>query len=268
MSDFGIKVSVDNINVQIASASNLVYSSKYSNFKIHSILTQAVNVSSGMQDVTVAVDNPIDYPPLFFAYAQDSHEVGTWYMAHSWGGILSAGGTTVSTLVYYDSATNQFKLNVLTYGGWTGGTLTFKIIVFADIVDGVATDIAAISNSGIKVALENKDVTSVDADMSMTSKYRNLTIFDTDTAETTAAGGNTVTVPHNLGYVPIVTGFMKRPGTSEYIKVPAVYDSEPGVSGLGFFKVTANDLIIKDYGYLPGNPNILYRYLIFNEQLA
>lgn len=277
MSDYGIKVSDDGVDVNNAEPTELVYSSKYSNFKIHSIVNQTIVCAAGYHTTTVSVDNPLPYPPMFMAFIHDSNQSGWWHEVKSWYSAYYYANPENNILaeISYNPTTDKFDIKIITYAYFPGGTYTVKIAVFVDNILNNVLGIPKIGDRGIKVSKDNKSVISdVDSDMSLDSKYRNLTILTSSTAKTndTTPYNNedgVVTIDHNLGYIPFVFCFQHVPGESYYQRTPSAYGYGPGAqdASIAFFKVNSSQLVIRDQGYYTGS-GIDYSYIIFNEQLV
>lgn len=277
MSDYGVKVSKTGVDVETASAADLIYSSKWSNFKIHSILSVSVTVTAvGGAINSATIDNPIPYSPLFMAYCQNP-STNDWYPAV---GTMMMDLTTYgnSPLVSYDPATNKFTASVIGQFGTMGKVYNFKIIVFVDILTGSPSALATIDNFGMKVSKTGKAITDTDSDMSLDSKYSNLTVAFSDVIS--IAGGAPTGAPlyivtgegevtHNLGYLPIVMVFIREPysPTTQDLLPAWFYYGSPQDAGLAQFHVTTTKLII-DYTLPDNGDNVNFKYLIFNERFA
>lgn len=271
MSDFGIKISKPGYDVKTATAQQLQYSSKWSNFKIHSIVSNTVARAAGLGTSTGTIDNPLDYAPFFMPFVENTtYEAGYWYEAKSWNGIVDDGGATVLESVVYNPSTNKFDLTVQSFTDWDGGTFTFKVVVLVDVVTGSPGSIDTTGDFGVKASKDGQSIEDADSAMSFSSKFRNLTVQSSDIATTTNAGGNSVTVAHNLGYVPIVTAYQLLPiNPAKTQRLPSYYGFSPMAAevSLAYLKVSSSNLVITDQSYT-GNPDIDYQYLIFNEQLT
>ena len=270
MADYGIKVSNTGVDVKTALPTELVYSSKYTNFKIHSVVTKTVVTASGAHTTTDSVDNPIGYAPFYLPFVQDSNQTGKWYDASGYNGIVDDTGAGVLFVVAYNPTSNQFDISVKTLANWDGGTFTFKIVVFIDKVFGESTEIETIEDYGMKISKDGSEVaTANDAELSMSTKYHNLTVKAEGDAATTHAGGDTISVIHELDYVPIVMIWQETPAdTSRYMRITGLYQATPADVDLAYFYITNTRVYIFDGSYTPGNPDINYHYIIFNEQLT
>jgi len=270
MTNFGVKVSKTGFDVNNASSPNLIYSSKYSNFKIHSILTKVLTVPAGIQNINGTIDNPISYPPFFIPYVNDSNNSTRWYETRGWCGITDDSGAAVYCDIRYNVVTNNFTCSVHTFANWDGGTVTFKIVILVDVITGEVAQLSAVDSFGLKVSKDNEEVEKTeDSNLSLTSKFRNLTIFSTGTISTKHTTGDSATVTHNLGYVPMVASWQEIPSDPLiYQKLPSVYVVDGGgTAGLGYQYITKTTLVITDNSYT-GNPDINYHYIIFNEKLT
>jgi len=121
--DYGVKISKDGVDVDTASAEDLVYSSKWSNFKIHSVVSGSVTTNASGYGAA-SVDSPLSYSPLFLAYCQDPDNTTRWSPALSGYYSLTVGSAHTMS-VAYNVSTNKFDM-VVKYGGDTK-THNFKI---------------------------------------------------------------------------------------------------------------------------------------------
>lgn len=264
MADFGLKVSKDGYDVNTATATQLAYSSKWSNFKIKEVLTGTITLTGVQTGGTTTVANTLNYSPIYFPFVKSS-TIGTKYRPALMGGTVTMPDDTnwAGVTVRYRPGTNDFYLTIAHIGSGTR-TFTFKIVLFVDKFTGSGSSIASIKDYGLKVSKAGFDAgTTVDHNLSMTSKFANLTVAAAGTSSVT----NTGTVSHSLGYVPIFLVFFNPTGDatdgSKYFPVPTS----------GFWNSTTEH--IEAYAdsttlyFVTGDPSHAntFRYLIFNERL-
>jgi len=261
MSDYGIKVSKSGIDVKIADPTDLTYSSKWSNFKIHSVIDGTVDVGGIIGNLyTGTVASPINYPPVFLALLQDPVNTTRWYVA---------GGRTFISSGYagvYYMSNNNFVMAIQPLAPGLNKTWNFKIVVFVDKFTGTAESLPAVDNYGMKISKSGGDVKSAkDTEMSFFSKFSNLSI---NLSDSVSASGGTTTITHNLGYLPIAMVFMREPyATTVYDPLPTwfVWDPNAQDAGLAQFYVTTTTMVIT-YTVPANNNNVTFKYLIFNER--
>lgn len=264
MSDYGIRVSKAGYDVKTATPTQLIYSSKWSNFKIHSIITCSV-VSTGANDI-VTIANPLPYAPFFMAFVNGSSASDQWQLSSSGDGAGAVYITNTASsfpFTYYRSGTNDFYNSVFS-GQFPdiGTTYTFKIIVFMDDpVGGANYSSAPIADYGIKVSQAGFDVkTTADTNLSMSSKFANLTIATSGLVSSTSPA--VFTVNHNLGYKPIHLVLVKDPTTNKFRPLPTA-TTNSGVQYTCYVDAT------KLYLYNAENPtSVTFKYIIFNEAIA
>lgn len=263
MSDYGAKVSKSGVDVKIADPADLTYSSKWSNFKIHSILSKNVTMGGTINTFySDTIDNPLSYSPLFMCYARDPNNTTDWYPAVGYG---MTGGSGLP-LCTYNPTTNKFTVGARVYASGINKTFNFKIVVFIDILTGTSANIAAVDNYGMKISKTGKTTSDKDTDMSFFSKYGNLTVASSSTV---SASGGTETITHSLGYCPIAMAFIQEPyDTTQYDPIPTGYQSDdPPGSGGGpgsvQYHVTTTTMVI-NYTVPQNGNNVPFKYLIFN----
>lgn len=133
-------------------------------------------------------------------------------------------------------------------------------------------------NFGIRMSKRGIDVKSGDdKDMIITSKYSVLkgTITGSGSLDvTTNAVINTVTVPHNLNYIPMAIGYGRESGFGYYIQLPVFELIDDGVNiyqfGWWVEMDTTNVYLKFQYevlvGSLPATIPIEYVYYIFIDK--
>lgn len=263
MADYGFKVSKEGYDVNTATATQLAYSSKWSNFKIKEVLTGTITLTGVQNGGTTTVANTLSYSPIYFPYVKSS-TIGAKYRPALMGGTVTMPDDTnwVGVTVRYRPSNNDFYLTVAHIGSGTR-TFTFKIVLFVDKFTGTGSSIASIKDYGAKVSKTGFDVSSVDHNMSMTSKFANLTVAASGTQSVT----NTGSVSHSLGYVPIFLVFFNPTGDatdgSKYFPVPT---SGLWNSASEHIEAYADSSTLYFVTGDPTNPNT-FRYLIFNERL-
>jgi len=279
MVDFGIKVSKDGEDISTNNPSNLTYSSEWSNFKIYDILTDSDN-SVATSEASVIFDNPLSYQPMFFAYVEATDEdPGNWQFASlgSFSGtVFITNSAAVMPNCRYRSGTDDFFCRV--YGSGNN-KYTFKLILFADLITGSSASLDSVDDYGIKVSKEDNDVkTANDSDLSLTSKFQNLTIASAETQ----VGGNQATglatIPHNLGYVPIhlvlvYNPYMDASTANKWLYLPSIV-TNPADAVLAHSYAYADDTNLYIYAAtigplgLPPYTDFTFKYIIFNEKLS
>lgn len=272
--DYGFKISKTGYDVNTATPTQLVYSSKWSNFKIKEIITASL-VSTGAVD-SVAIANPLPYPPFFLAFIEDTTNFpGKWQpstLGAAAGTVDVTGGMAAMPQTYYRSGTNDFHNSVSTVT--VGDTYTFKIVVFIDDpVGGVGYSSPRQADYGIKVAKEGMDISMADTDMSMSSKFSNLTIFATGQVLSTS-GVDTLEITHGLGYPPMHMVLIKdnlSSGSNNWQYLPNIIHGP--VEGVGHCHsyVDSNKLYISPantYDFGGTATNYLFKYIIFNERIV
>ena len=208
MTDYGIKISQEGYDVNTADPSQLIYSSKWSNFKIYEILTCVVTLTGSNTEGSNTVANTLPYSPVYFSYVNSSTIPNKWRIAlmggtvsmpddNDWGGVV----------VNYRPATDDFSCYISHIGSGTR-TFTFKIILFVDKFSGVSSLLTSDGDYGLKVSKDGFPTSANDTDLSTTSKFSNLTIIISDTKD---ASYPTDSVTHGLGYVPIFLVWFDMP---------------------------------------------------------
>lgn len=278
MTDYGMKVSQTGYDVKTATATQLAYSSRWSNFKIYSVVSGNATSSGGAFSLTIG--NPLSYSPMFLAYIEETTEAaGKWQLA-SLGGFsgtvdVTTGPATMPQCTYR-SGTNDFlcKLSNTT----NTKVYTFKIAVFVDKLTGSSASLSAVDNYGIKISKSGQDVSSAfDTDLSMTSKFSNLTIAAAGTVTGNHSGSYPylITVSHNLGYVPIYLTLVKDPNegatSNTWYYMPQVVTTNVGGVDHGRAYVDSTNLYIRPGSVTDGLGhfyNLTYKYIIFNERIV
>jgi hypothetical protein len=247
--NYGVKISKTGVDVKIADPADLIYSSKWTNFKIHSILSGSVTTGETVPAVySSSIDNPLSYPPLFMAFFQDANNTNNWYPASGNSSITPTGTTC---WVEYNSSNNKFHL--FAAPGDTNTTFNFKVVVFIDILSGTSAKLDAIDNYGMKISKTGKTTSDKDTDMSFYSKWGNLTVFKSGTV--TDSGG-VASITHDLGYHPICISFMTdTTDNTKQLAMPA-FSTE--------FYIT-NTTLEFTQSLIPPT-NVTYKYIIFNER--
>jgi hypothetical protein len=261
MNNFGIKISQDNNNVNSSSGKDLVYSSKWSNLKIYKTIVGSVATGGDGTECTTSLTNPIDYPPVFMAYCEDPDNAGNWYEVR--GQLVRNLGWIICK---YSPTTKLFTLSVTPLVPGRNRTYNFKVILYIDRFVG-SGGFPKHSDYGIRVAKENKTIDGSDTDMSLDSKYRNLTVNKTGVI---SASGGTVTLYHKLKYLPICMISIQEPYSLDYFDLlPAYYIYDPGAgdAGLAQYYINTNQLTVTYTPPASGN-NVNFKYIIFNEKLA
>jgi len=262
--DYGIKISEDGIDVRTAGVTQLVYSSKWSNFKIKEILTATITLTGASTSGTTTVSSPLTYSPIFFPFVKSS-TIGDKYRPALMGGTINMPDdyNWTGSTVRYRPATNDFYITVSHAGSGTR-VFTFKIVVFIDKFTGTGSSIASIRNYGLKVSKDNNDIESaLDQNLSMSSKYSNLTIANANTALITNSGN----ITHGLRYIPIFLAFFNPTGDAtagdRYYDIP--------ISGV-FFGSSIHPEVWVDstkmyFSSQEASHQYKFKYLIFNERL-
>jgi len=121
---------------------------------------------------------------------------------------------------------------------------------------------------GIKISKSGKDVRTVDTvDLSMTSEYKSLKGAQEGSwsqAVTSGGGPYTITIAHNLGYVPSFRVYGEtNPASGIYYQTP-VY---PGLSGCSLYTyVDATNVYVEIYTTATsGNGTLNGYYYIFED---
>lgn len=270
-SDYGMKISTELINVSQANPQQTLYSSKYSNFKIMRVLTVTLTATAGSPNPDNTVANPLSYGPFFLAYVSKGDSTTVYRLANqsdlsiNWSQDTDLTGCTAE----YRPGTNDFKVSVATTVA-SDTVYTFKIVVFVDKVSGTSASVASGGDLGIRVSKENKPVkTADDTDMSMTTEFKNLTVFDAGTADVSWDGSAyTPNVTHNLGYVPIFLCFFNPTGDAtwggRYMNVPVTNSFNSVVQSVEAWA----DTTTLTFQTATTAPAERFRYLIFNERLV
>jgi hypothetical protein len=122
---------------------------------------------------------------------------------------------------------------------------------------------------GIKISKEGKEVaTSGPVDLSMTSEKKSLKIsLEGEWTKAVASGGSTysVTIAHNLGYIPCYRVYSETdPSSGKYFQTP-VY---PGLDEYSIYTyVDDSNLYIEIYSTLITNNGTLHgKYFIFEDE--
>lgn len=276
MADLGIKISQKQADVQSATPSELVYSSKYSNFKILGVATAVLNVPSASPDgiYTVSVASPHDFPAMFMAFVESTTTApGKWQQAtlgDATGTVfVTTDGDAAMPNCQYNSSTGEFDCSISLFNLTPGRTYTFKIVVYIDDLVGSANFSSPATGSyGIKVSKEGFDVlTASDTDLSMSSKFRNLTVAASGIVDGSYPT-DPLTVAHGLGYKPIFILFVRDPDTTtEWRYVPTtVTPSAGGVAHVHAYVDSSNLYITPPATSVP--VNFRFKYIIFNERFA
>jgi len=265
MGNYGIKISKEGYDVKTATPSQLIYSSKWSNFKIYTTLDCTVTLTGTQQEGTNTVANPLPYPPVFFPYVQSSTIPNKWRPAlmggsvsmpddYNWGGVA----------VFYNLNQNLFDCYISHIGTGTR-TFTFKIILFVDQFSGTPQTLPSIDNFGIKIAKEGVSVlTAKDSELSMTSKYSNLTVALSNSVSVTDRGD----ITHNLGYVPIYLVWFNPTGDSVYGDAYFITPTSGIFNGtVRHIEVWADSSKLYFSTEDSVNPNT-FKYLIFYEKIV
>ena len=128
------------------------------------------------------------------------------------------------------------------------------------------------SDYGIRISKAGTDVkTGTDKDMILTSKYSLLKGHLSGTGTTTVTSGTTktITITHNLGYIPIATCYLRDDsvGTGNWYMTPM--SAGGGAESLDVFSKADNSNIYividwwKDGG---GTSNFTYKYFIYLDK--
>ena len=75
--DYGIKVSKEGVDVKTASPSDLIYSSKWSNFKIKGVYKTDLKVTAGLLSGEATLNNPLNYAPVAFHFFDPNPYIGS-----------------------------------------------------------------------------------------------------------------------------------------------------------------------------------------------
>ena len=258
MADYGIKTAKPGIDVITATPGNLSSSSRWGNFKIVSVVTGSITMNPGDIFGSGEVLCPVSYAPVYDAYIKSP--VTTRYRSTSMMGSVSMpedpdfGGVEL----WHDNADNKFKFVVSHTGSGTRNFIV-KIVVYADSLLGSATALASTGDYGLKVSTNGEVSTDVDGDLSMTSKFRNLTIA----GKYSVSGAGTVSVSHNVSGFPVFEALILK--GSVWVPIPASYSDhseshfvEASISSTTVY-LTPND---------SGGTSHSYRVTVFNEKFA
>ncbi len=273
MSDFGVKMSTDNVNVKTATATQTRYSSKWANLKLYTVLSVNVSVSAGTPNGTANVANPLSYAPFFIAFISSKDSTSQYRLANqtdlsiAWEQDTNLTGCTVE----YDANNTRFNVSVASAGGGSY-TYNFRIVVFIDKLTGTAASVASGGDLGVRVSNSTKPVRSAaDTDLSMTSEFKNLTvnIDGTPGADVTWNGSAyTPNVTHGLGYVPIFLCWFQPTGDatwgSRFLNVPTTNTFNAVFQYIEAWADTDKLYFQTDHSA----PAERFRYLIFYEQLV
>ena len=265
--DYGLKVSKTGYDVLTADKTQLAYSSVYSNFKIHSILTCTVTLTGASTTGSGTVSNPLTYKnPVHIPYCNPSTLSGVWRMGNMNGTVNSDDSNWAAAFVLYNPTTDQFECYISHLGSGTR-TFTFKIVVFADVFTGVGDELPAVDDYGLKISKTGKSVTSfLDSEMGATSKFRSLTLANggTGTMDTTV-GNSRTSVSHGLGRVPIFLLYASQHDSSDYVMIPNS-GSDHGSSH--HYEGWATSSAVFGDAFCSATEIHTFRYLIFNETLV
>ena len=265
MGDYGLKISKDGYDVKTATSTQLSYSSQWSNFKIKEVITTTVTLTGADTSGSNTVNNPLSYSPIYFPYVNSSTISGKWRPALMGGTVSMPDDTNwAGVVVNYRPATNDFYCYISHIGSGTR-TFIFKIIIFVDKFTGSGASITAIDDYGLKVSKSGSDVLSVnDHDLSMTSKFANLTVAVSGTSSITDTGN----VTHGLGYVPIYLVFYNPTGDGtwggRYIPMPTSGTFNGGTRHVEVW-VDNNKMYFSTQDAVNATN---FRYIIFNERIT
>ena len=262
MADFGIKISSTGNDVKTATAAQLQYSSKWGNFKIHSIISQTITLTGVSTTGNTTIGSPLSYSPMYFPYVNCSTIANKYRLGQMAGTISMPDDYNWSGVVCnYRPGTNDFYLQVTHTGSGTR-VFTFKIVVFVDTFNGTGGSITSASNYGAKISKTSYGLLATDDHMSMTSKFQNLTVSSSGIATTTSPATQT-NYAHGLSYVPIYLAFWDS--GSGYYPIP---DSRSAHSSTHHIETWASSTNIYFEANCSGSINHNFKYLIFNEQLV
>lgn len=268
MANYGIKISKEGYDVETADSTQLAYSSKWSNFKIFGTMTKTITVPSGESGLfTAFINHHQGHSTFFLAFAESSDADGQWQNASIGGNgtVYFTNDNNVSQ-VLCDDLGNQFICSLRALSVGHSRTFTFKIITFLDNFTGVNYTPDAIDDYGIKISKPGKNVSDYDTDMSMTSKFNNLTIYAAGTITGDGSSGETITIAHNLDYVPMFIVLIRMPdNTSRWVYLPYVAHN-PG-TGVDHAYTYADDTNLYIYPQGVLGTGWKYKYIIFNEEI-
>lgn len=265
MADYGTKISPVSTNVLSAVGSDLVYSSRWSNFKLHSVITKTVSIPDGDTGAFDLVDNPIPYAPMHLPFCESTTTIpGKWRFGTMAGTLFMPDDLDWASVGvrYRPAPDNDFLLFVSHFGAGIR-TFTFKIAIFVDSPQSAGAAIPSVGDFGTKTAGPGLNVlTALDYQLAMTSKYQSLTVA-TDTSVTAVAPSTQATYAHGLGYVPIFlpyirVGSVAYPIPSNFEDHSVIHHAEGWISNTTLYVDSACD----------GSTSHTFDFLIFNERLV
>lgn len=201
--DFGLRIAQKGYDVKTCEDFHLAFSSSWPLLKIHE--TGTFTIPDATLDVTIATHN-LGYTPLFWVFVNSQYVDAAYY---------PVGGSRIA-----EPGANQFLAMNATDLKWQGasrgasaGVVTGRYYIFrydnqttftAPIVNTATVSAGSVVNDyGFKVAKQGKSINSTDLrDYVIHSGTRSPMVHMTGHGSF-GGGGGTITVTHDLGYLPL-----------------------------------------------------------------
>lgn len=209
-----IKLAQQGYNVEDAGDENLVYSSLWPLLKIYK--SGPFTISDVTQDQLIATHD-LGYTPMFWFFTNDT--IDSWLNSGAiksdnrseFFGSLGGGSLTISANQLFYS--NNFTGSTSSLNGYYYIFANDITTQFTAPITNAGAQPAGRSNNRIfKVAKPGKDISSKDLqDFAIHSDTRSPLIHSINPGKVSpdpnVAGGNSFTVYHNLGYIPMFFGY-------------------------------------------------------------
>lgn len=267
MSDVGMKIIRPGIsrNVTDASVQQIGYSTRWSNFKLHSVIQGQVVLQTADTSGSVEIDCPIPYAPMHMVYCNSSAMPGKW----RYGTMTNSVGIPddpgwIGCESFYTPATNKFTCKITHYITGSVRTFIFRIPIFVDDPTGVGTALPRVLDIGYKLAAApNNAVEAIPARLSATSEYQSLSIAVSGNVSNVSPS-NLAQYAHNLGYVPMFIPHIRPVVAANMLPIPLSWFDHLS-SHISEAWVDANTLYL-DAGC--DGTSHRFDFMIFDQQLV
>ncbi len=227
--DYGIKISVPNIQVELASDIESLFSSKFSTLKILSWGNLSLT-TDGSGNGTASVNHNLGYTPAHFIFRKGTASfsfLDTNTYANAFTPVTQDQSIWMGNSVFNVYSTTT-QLVVSASAQTANTTYTFRYYLLVDLAESYsgASGISLQNDSGMKVSKPGQDVKSApEYQMVYSNKYKSLQYYDVgyktqllslpevdctlnDTPQT---AGTYLDIMHGLGYPPFFLAWADGP---------------------------------------------------------